>query len=83
MVVKEVKDKIEELRNDYSNLIKLQNWIMQNQNNQIVKNAVETIEDGANVNLSIRCLCSSVAMTIDGEVKRLEKIIDNTPVKIN
>lgn len=83
MIVKEVKDKIGELRSDYSNLIKLQNYIMQNLNNSVVKNAVDTIEDGADINRSIRCLCSSVAMIIDGEIKRLENIIDNTPVKVN
>lgn len=83
MIVKEVRDRIEELRNNYSNLVKLQNYIMQNLNNLVVKNAVDTIEDGADINRSIRCLCSSTATIIDGEIKRLENIIDNIPVKIN
>lgn len=41
------------------------------------------LEDGANLNDSLRNLASKTISNIDNEIARLNKIIDNTHIKID
>lgn len=76
MTVKELKQKINGLKNDYDNMIKLQDYFMGEQANN------EEIEEGADLTAPIRHLCTGVAETLSDEIKRLEAIIDNTTVSV-
>lgn len=80
MTVKDVKERIMFMENCSHNLNNLQNYIKSNENNQHSK-AVDTLEDGAGLNISLDILCFNTIQIIEKEIKRLELIIDNTVIQ--
>lgn len=80
MTVKEVKKRIEELRNIYGNMIKIQECCLRNEN---AKDCIKELEEAAQLNITIRTLASATAGYIRDEICRLEAIIDNAVISIN
>lgn len=79
MIVREAKKKIEELSRCERNLIKIQNYFMRDNENESIKN---TLEEGADLSMPIRDLCSASARILQDEINRLVNIIDETIVKV-
>ena len=80
MKVKEVKQKIECLRNTYDNSIKIQECCLRNKE---AKGCIEELEEKTQINTTLRTFASSVASCMADEIKRLENIIDEADVKAN
>lgn len=89
MLIKDVYKKIEELEIDKKNFLRIQEFCLGHMSSQEdLNNGVHTkiygaLEDGANLNESLRNLASKTAANIENEIKRLKKIIDNTHININ
>jgi hypothetical protein len=89
MLIKDVYKKIDELKRDRQNFLNIQEYCLGNMSSQKeLDEGVHTkiygaLEDGANLNESLRTLASRTIVNIDCEIDRLLKIIDNTPVKID
>ena len=79
MKVIEVKEKIDELKKIYENIMSLQNLALIQPNNA----HIQSIEEGADIYIHFRPLMSEVLTIVDGEINRLNKIIDNADVKID
>ena len=89
MLVKDVYKKIEELKKDRHNFLNIQEYCLGHLSSQKeLDDGVHTkiygaLEDGANLNESLRNLASRTIVNIDCEIDRLIKIIENTQVKID
>ena len=89
MLFKYVYKKIEELERDRKNFLRIQEFCLGHMSSQEdLDNGVHTkiygaLEDGANLNESLRNLASKTIVNIDNEIERLKNIIDNTSIKIN
>lgn len=89
MLIKDVYKKIEELERDRKNFLNIQEYCLGHMSSQKdIDNGVHTkvygaLEDGANLNESLRNLASKTIVNIDNEIERLKKIIDNTHIKID
>jgi hypothetical protein len=89
MLIKDVYAKIEELKRDRKNFMNIQEYCLGHMSSQEdLNNGVHTkiysaLEDGANLNESLRNLASKTIGNIDNEIARLNKIIENTHVKID
>ena len=89
MLIKDVYAKIEELKRDRKNFLNIQEYCLGHMSSQEdLDNGVHTkiygaLEDGANLNESLRNLASRTMVNIDCEIDRLIKIIENTHVKID
>lgn len=88
MLIKDVYKKIEELERDRKNFLNIQEYCLGHMSNkEDLNNGVHTkvygaLEDGANLNESLRNLASKTIVNIDNEIERLKKIIDNTNINI-
>ena len=88
MLIKDVYKKIEELERDRRNFMNIQEYCLGHMvNKEDLNNGVHTkiygaLEDGANLNESLRSLASKTIVNIDNEIERLKKIIDNTHINI-
>lgn len=89
MLVKDVYKRIEDLENDRMNFMNIQEFCL----GHMAQSAEEldegkhtkiygALEDGANLNNSLRNLASKTIKNIDDEIARLKKIIENAEVKI-
>lgn len=89
MLIKDVYKKIEELERDRKNFMNIQEYCLGHMSNkEDLNNGVHTkvygaLEDGANLNESLRNLASKTIVNIDNEIERLKKIIDNTHINIS
>ncbi len=89
MLIKDVYAKIEELKRDRKNFLNIQEYCLGHMSSQEdLNNGVHTkiygaLEDGANLNDSLRNLASKTISNIDNEIARLNKIIENTHIKID
>ncbi len=85
MTVKEVKMQIESLEQKHKNLIKLQEYLLGHGTSpqDMIDRVKNELEEGANLSVPIRDLCSSIAVVLMADIKRLEDLIDNTVVKLN
>lgn len=87
MTIKEVYDIIEDLKKDRENFINIQEFCLghmsTNPNDGIHTKIYGALEDGADLNISLRTLASKTIGNIDKEINRLNKIIENTQVKID
>jgi uncharacterized membrane protein len=89
MLIKDVYAKIEELKRDRKNFLNIQEYCLGHMSSQKdLDDGVHTkiygaLEDGANLNESLRNLASRTIVNIDCEIDRLIKIIENTHVKID
>lgn len=89
MLIKDVYAKIEELKRDRKNFLNIQEYCLGHMSSQEdLDNGVHTkiygaLEDGANLNESLRNLASKTISNIDNEIVRLNKIIENTHIKID
>jgi uncharacterized membrane protein len=89
MLIKDVYAKIEELKRDTKNFLNIQEYCLGHMSSQEdLNNGVHTkiygaLEDGANLNDSLRNLASKTITNIDNEIARLNKIIENTHIKID
>ena len=87
MTIKEVYDLIEDLKKDRKNFINIQEFCLghmsTNPNDGIHTKIYGALEDGADLNISLRTLASKTICNIDKEINRLNKIIENTQVKID
>ncbi len=89
MLIKDVYAKIEELKRDRKNFMNIQEYCLGHMSSQEdLNNGVHTkiygaLEDGANLNESLRNLASKTIGNIDNEIARLNNIIENTHVKID
>ena len=53
-----------------------------NPNDEVHTKIYGALEDGADLNISLRTLASKTIGNIDKEIDRLNKIVENTQVKI-
>ena len=89
MLIKDVYAKIEELKRDRKNFMNIQEYCLGHMSSQEdLNDGVHTkiygaLEDGANLNESLRNLASRTIVNIDCEINRLTKIIENTHIKID
>lgn len=89
MLIKDAYAKIEELKRDRKNFLNIQEYCLGHMSSQEDLNSgVHTkiygaLEDGANLNDSLRNLASKTISNIDNEIARLNKIIENTHIKID
>lgn len=89
MLIKDVYKKIEELKRDRRNFLNIQEYCLGHMSNkEDLNNGVHTkiygaLEDGAELNESLRSLASKTIVNIDNEIERLKKIIENTHIKID
>lgn len=87
MLIKDVYKKIEELERDRRNFLNIQEFCLghmsEDPNNGVHTKVYGVLEDGANLNESLRNLASKTIGNIDNEIARLKKIIDNTNININ
>ena len=89
MLIKDVYAKIEELKRDRKNFLNIQEYCLGHMSSQEeLNNGVHTkiygaLEDGANLNESLRNLASKTIHNIDNEIDRLNRIIENTHIKID
>lgn len=88
MLIKDVYKKIEELERDRKNFMNIQEYCLghmvtkEDLNNGVHTKVYGALEDGANLNESLRNLASKTIVNIDNEIERLKKIIDNTHINI-
>lgn len=89
MTVKEVYKRIEDLNYDRRNFVNIQEFCRGHMSTpEDVNNGVHTkiygaLEDGAELNISLRDLAYNSIVNIDNEIARLTRIIENTHVKID
>lgn len=87
MLIKDVYKKIEELERDRRNFLNIQEFCLghmsDNPNDGVHTKIYGALEDGANLNESLRNLASKTIGNIDNEIARLKKIIENTNIKID
>ena len=87
MLIKDVYKKIEELEKDRRNFMNIQEFCLghmsANPNDGVHTKIYGALEDGANLNESLRSLASKTIVNIDNEIERLKKIIDNTHINIS
>ena len=86
MTIKDVKARIEDLRHDRENFMKIQEYClghMSPPDDEEHTKIYGALEDAANLNMSLRNLASGTIRNIDAEIQRLEKIIDSAVVKID
>ena len=86
MTIKEVKERIEDLKHDRENFMKIQEYCLGHMSPPDDKTHTKiygALEDAAQLNQSLRTLASKTVGNIDGEIQRLEKIIDSAIVKID
>lgn len=89
MTVKEVYKRIEDLKYDRRNFVNIQEFCLghmstpEDMNNGVHTKIYGALEDGANLNESLRTLASKSIVNIDNEIARLTRIIENTHVKID
>ena len=89
MLIKDVYKKIEELERDRKNFMNIQEYCLGHMSSQKdIDNGVHVkvygaLEDGANLNESLRSLASKTIGNIDKEIDRLNRIIENTHIKID
>lgn len=87
MLVKDVYKRIEDLERDRRNFMNIQEFCLghmsEDPNNGVHTKIYGALEDGANLNESLRNLASKTIGNIDSEIARLKKIIENTHIKID
>lgn len=89
LLIKDVYSRIVELERDRRNFINIQEFCLGHMSTQEdLDKGVHTkiygaLEDGANLNESLRNLASKTVANIDAEIARLTKIIENTQIKID
>ena len=90
MLIKDVYKRIEDLENDRRNFMNIQEFCL----GHMAKSSEElnegkhtkiygALEDGADLNSSLRTLASKTIVNIDDEIARLNRIIENTHIKID
>lgn len=80
MKIKEVRKRLESLRQLYDNAIKIQNCCM---NNNAADGAVTDLEEKSGINTSLRNFATCVGKLAADEIKRISDVIDNTDAKID
>lgn len=86
MTIKDVKARIEELRHNRENFMKIQEYClghMSPPNDKEHTKIYGVLEDAAELNINLRTLASETVRNIDSEIQRLERIIDSAIVKID
>jgi uncharacterized protein (DUF2126 family) len=87
MLVKDVYKRIEDLERDRRNFMNIQEFCLghmsEDPNNGVHTKIYGALEDGANLNESLRNLASGTIRNIDNEIARLKRIIENAQVKID
>lgn len=89
MMIKDVYNKIDELERDKKNFLRIQEFCLGHMSSQEdLNNGVHTkiygaLEDGANLNESLRSLASKTAANIEDEIQRLKRIIEKTHINID
>lgn len=89
MTVKDVYKRIEDLKYDRRNFVHIQEFCLghmstpEDMNNGVHTKIYGALEDGAELNISLRDLASKSIVNIDNEIARLTRIIENTHVKID
>ena len=87
MLVKDVYKRIEDLERDRRNFLNIQEFCLghmsEDPNNGVHTKIYGALEDGANLNESLRNLASGTIRNIDNEIARLKRIIENAQVKID
>lgn len=89
MIIKEVYERIEELKRYRENFIKIQEFCLGHMaTSKELDEGKHTkiygaLEDGAGLNIGLRELASENAKNIDREIARLNRIIENTQIKID
>ena len=89
MLIKDVYKKIEELKRDRQNFLNIQEYCLGHMSSKEDLDAGAhtkiryALEEGANLNDSLRSLASKTIANIDCEIERLTNIINFTQVKIN
>lgn len=89
MLIKDVYKKIDDLKRDRQNFMNIQEYCLGHMSSQKeLDEGVHTkiygaLEDGANLNESLRNLASRTIDNIDREIARLTTIINFTQVKID
>lgn len=87
MTVKEVYNRIEDLRYDRSNFMKIQEFCLghfsKDPNDGVHTQIYAALEDEAHLSISLRELASKSIQNIDREIDRLNRIIENTQVKLD
>lgn len=89
MMIKDVYNKIDELERDKKNFLRIQEFCLGHMSSQEdLNNGVHTkiygaLEDGANLNESLRSLASKTAANIENEIQRLKRIIEKTHINID
>lgn len=89
MIIKDVYKRIEDLENDKRSFLQIQEYCLghtvskEDLNNGVHIKIYRSLEDGADLDISLRTLASKTIMNIDIEIARLKKIIENTQVNIN
>lgn len=79
MTVKEVRDNVEKLTAIYDGLGRLQNLCLA-KTEQSVKDSVVLLEEQASLHMGLRSLCSVCMQQLSDDIKRVNKLIDNTIV---
>ena len=85
MLIKDVYKKIDELKRHRRNFENIQEFClghMSEPNDEFHTKVYGALEDGANLNESLGNLASKTIIIIDNEIERLNRIIENTDVKI-
>lgn len=89
MTIKEVYKRIEELKHHRENFIKIQEFCLGHMATSKELDEMKhtkiygALEDNAGLSIGLRELASESAKNIDREVERLNKIIENTQIKID
>ena len=86
MTIKDVKARIEDLRHNRENFMKIQEYClghMSPPDDEEHTKIYGALEDAANLNMSLRNLASATIGNIDGEIQRLDKIINSAVVNID
>lgn len=86
MTIKEVKDRIEDLKYDRANFLRLQEFCLGHMSKTGDDGYIKVyvaLEESADLSETLRSLASKTIRNIDGEIERLEKIIDSAIVSID
>ena len=90
MIVKDVYERIKDLEKDRSEFVKIQESCLghMTETSDELNEGKHTkiygaLEDGAKLHIQLRHLASKTIENIDGEIRRLKKIIENLQVSID
>lgn len=80
MKVREVRERMDSLKQLYDNAVKIQNCCL---NNKSASATVTDLEEKSGINTPLRKFATCVATLVADERKRISDIIDNVDVKID